>query len=207
MRTDVIPMVGKQFGRLSVLNFHQSRNGRALWFCRCKCGTPRIVSGKDLRSGHTLSCGCYHRDKAREGAAYNLANHHAEYRTWQGMLNRCRNPNQENFKYYGGRGITVCERWSSFENFLEDMGTKPSGATLDRRDNSVGYSKENCRWTTRRQQMRNTRTNKVIKCDGKSLTLSEWAEETGIKANTILCRLDKYGWSAERALTEPIRTR
>ena len=123
------------------------------------------------------------------------------------MLARCRNQNVRAYKNYGARGITVCERWDSFENFYEDMGPRPPRMTLDRRDNSLGYCKENCRWITRREQARNTRANRIVEYRGESRCVAEWSEITGIPAGTLIDRLGHDGWSIEDVFNRPIKGR
>lgn len=129
-----------------------------------------------------------------------------EYRVWQTMRLRCNNPSNKAYPRYGGRGITVCERWqNSVEAFIEDMGPKPSPKhEIDRIDNDGPYCPENCRWVLRRTNSRNRRSNRRISHQGETLTLVEWAERTGIRWDTIMKRLDA-GWPAARALTTPAR--
>jgi hypothetical protein len=119
------------------------------------------------------------------------------------MLNRCRNPNQQNYYLYGGRGITVCDRWLKFEHFLADMGEKLPGMTLDRKDNEGNYEPSNCRWVDIHTQANNKRNNHVLTLDGFSLTIAQWARKTGLKRTTILERINTYGWTTEQALTLP----
>jgi len=126
----------------------------------------------------------------------------ATYLSWRGMIQRCTDPNFKQYKDYGGRGITVCQRWENFTNFLEDMGERPSRLTLDRIKNDKGYCKSNCRWATRKQQARNRQNNRLITYNGKAQCVAAWAEETGIHKGTILRRL-KLGWSTEKALITP----
>lgn len=124
------------------------------------------------------------------------------YRSWQAMRNRCCNPNDIRWHRYGGRGISVCDRWlNSFENFLSDMGEKPDGMTLDRVDNDGNYEPDNCRWATSKTQGRSNYKARMITAFGKSKLLVDWANETGIKRETISRRLNS-GWDAERALAE-----
>ncbi|MFT4064360.1 hypothetical protein [Paraburkholderia sp.] len=127
------------------------------------------------------------------------------YNVWMCMNQRCRNPKNTAYPDYGGRGITVCERWLDFANFLEDMGVKPPGLTLERLRGEEGYSKENCVWATRTAQNRNRRNNVVIELDGKKMTMAEWSREVGIAPRTLAHRL-KLGWSAEKTLRTPPTT-
>ena len=127
------------------------------------------------------------------------------YRSWRDMRARCEKPKLANWKDYGGRGIKVCDRWQSFENFLADMGERPAGLTLDRKDNEGHYCKENCRWATRKEQMRNRRPNRMITYQGRTLCMIEWAEQAGITRHTLKYRLNA-GWSMQRALETPVKT-
>lgn len=121
------------------------------------------------------------------------------------MNQRCNDPGHSNYKYYGGRGIKVCERWKKFENFYNDMGERPDGHTLERIDLNSDYCPENCRWITHKEQCNNRRSNRFIELDGERHTLQEWAIITGITRNTIEKRIDNYGWSIKKALTTPTR--
>ncbi len=128
------------------------------------------------------------------------------YQIWAVMKYRCLNPNFKGYARYGGRGITVCERWMVFDNFYEDMGECPKGMSIDRINNDGNYCPENCRWATPKQQARNTSRNKPITYKGKTLCISEWAAELGISRKTLLHRLN-YGWSVEKAFNEPVQKR
>lgn len=131
----------------------------------------------------------------------NTRNSHT-YRIWAGMIQRCCNPKRDHYFRYGGRGISVTPRWRTFENFLHDMGECPAGLTLERVDNAKGYERANCRWATRKQQARNTRRNRLVSHDGQTMSVVEWSEATGLRANLIVWRLDN-SWPAEKALTTP----
>jgi hypothetical protein len=173
---------GKKFGRWLVIE--KSKDG---WFCECDCGTKKTVKTWALTSGRSKSCGCLHKEIIRD-IGYKNATHGCdrvgkatpEYITWGSMISRCTNPRKKDYPNYLGRGIEVCERWHSFENFLADMGYKPSPEhTLDRIDNNGNYEPSNCRWATRKEQNRNSRWNRYLIFDGISKCIAEWAEILG----------------------------
>lgn len=150
----------------------------------------------------------YHRRKHLGEFTTNLWLKHgyagtSTHHVWKGMRQRCLNANAPAYADYGGRGITICERWmESFENFLADMGEKPEGLTLDRRDNNGPYSPENCAWASRKAQAENRRSNRILEFGGKRQILSQWAADMGEPVTLLAGRLDR-GWPVERALTEP----
>lgn len=126
-----------------------------------------------------------------------------EYQAWGNMRRRCMDKNAPYWKYYGGKGIKICERWSSFTAFFEDMGRCPDGFTLDRVDSSKDYEKSNCRWATQKQQMRNTSWNRMIEHNGQTKCLSEWAADLGLQVPTLSARLNRLKWSIEKAFSTP----
>lgn len=129
-----------------------------------------------------------------------------EWCAWQAMRRRCFNSKSKNFHWYGGRGITVCQRWSIYANFLADMGRRPSAAhSLDRIDNNGNYEPGNCRWATWKEQERNRRDNRILQHGEQSKPLSQWADEYGLRQDTFRRRIDKYHMSIEEALTRPVR--
>jgi hypothetical protein len=198
----LIDRVGHKYGRLLVVSRASNKSEKdtnARWNCRCECGNESIAYGGDLQRGKVISCGCWNAEqRIKHGMSRTPVN-----MVWRAMRDRCVNPNNKSFANYGGRGIRVCERWDSFENFLADMGSRSNGYSIDRIDNDGNYEPGNCRWTTTKQQMNNQRRNRVLEFNGESKTIAQWAESTGIKWLTLRQRLDRYGWTIERALTTP----
>lgn len=156
-------LAGMRFGRLLVESKSQSiRKSGALWNCVCECGKTTAVDSMKLRKGLIVSCGCFHREMtAAINRSHGLANKSKTYRTWKEMRQRCNNPNNDKYQWYGGRGIAICSRWDSFENFHADMGDRPDGMTIDRIDNDKGYSPDNCRWLPQLEQTRRQAKNKL----------------------------------------------
>lgn len=195
--------IGEVFQRWTVLAFsHIDQWGCACWFCRCVCGVEKAIRASRLRNGDAISCGCFHQEQVTTHGHTDTAT----YRVWRGMISRCHNDTDSDFPFYGARGICVCLRWrESFAAFLEDMGEKPKGKTLDRWPNNDGnYEHSNCRWATPKQQARNRRDNHLITRNGKTLSLAEWADYCNIPHYVLRNRL-KMGWSTERALTERVK--
>lgn len=190
-------LVGQVFGLLTVIEESgRTAKGNIEWLCRCSCGNTVTRDSTSLRLGRTTSCGCSSRSRTHGQTGTPL------YRRWQAMLARTNSPSHSFYGYYGGRGIKVCERWRSFEAFAADMGPSFSpGLELDRIDTDGDYEPSNCRWATRTQQARNMSSNRRLTFRGHTMTVSEWAEVLGLKASTVRSRLNKHGWSVERALT------
>lgn len=203
-------LTGQKFGRVTVLGFAGiDDKSITFWYCRCDCGNITKVRAGGLKIGDSISCGCFNKQRLKEantthGHARNY-NQSTTFSIWCSMLARCNNKKSNAYKDYGGRGITVCKRWESFENFLEDMGERPSKEyTLDRKENNNGYYKENCRWADWVVQANNRRNNRYFTLNGKTQTMSQWADELGLKRTTVFNRL-KRGWPIEKALTTPIK--
>lgn len=259
-------LTGKRYGRLTVISLAgKNRWGAYTWLCQCSCteGNKTIVPVSSLTSGNSTSCGCLARERAidactKHGYAARLQRR-AEYSVYYAMIQRCYNPKNPQFIDYGGRGITVSDRWKQgFEFFLEDVGHRPSNKySIERKDNNGPYSKENCEWATIGMQSRNNRRNVFVNISGEKLVLidalkkidlgmskyfywrkrgmkpqeiidakvkktlgrpewsltfngqthtgKEWAAITGIPYHTIFLRINRLGWTIERALTEPVQ--
>ena len=189
-------LVGQRYGRLTVLNRAGSFGRHSAWECACDCGNSKVVRANSLRRGNTRSCGCI----VSEGNSTRHGQHRSKtYKIWSGMKQRCLCVSNANFSRYGGRGITVCERWLVFENFIADMGEKPAGMSLDRIDNDGNYEPGNCRWATIKTQARNMRSNVRWTHNGECLTIAEWAERAGIDRTLLRNRVAR-GWSIEEAM-------
>jgi hypothetical protein len=189
---------GQRFGRWRAL----TPVSVEYWLCVCDCGTEKEVRKYHLLDGYTKSCGCSRKLSARvHGQSRTRA-----YVTWSAMRRRCYNKNCQSYPRYGGRGITVCDRWQySFENFFYDMGNPPSGMSLERRDNNKGYSPDNCCWATLEQQGNNTRRNVAVIAFGETKTYAEWErdERCVVSRSTLRSRMTRDKWPAEKAITTP----
>lgn len=190
-----------RFGRLTVDESEKQKRGRKVkWRAQCDCGNVLEIRADSLKNGHTQSCGCLHRDVVR--TMQGLSDHPL-FAVWKGMLARCARdiPTQDNFDYYGGRGITVCKKWAeSFEAFVADVGKRPSpDHQIDRKENNGNYEPGNVFWATRKQQGRNKRNNVIVEVHGRSMCLVEAVELLNLPYQRVHLRL-RRGWPAERAL-------
>lgn len=202
----LIDLTGSKFGKLTV----QSRASdkaykRPHWVCICDCGGKSVVSGTNLNRLTTRSCGCLY-EVSKRATTHGLTKSRA-YGSWCAMKYRCLSEKHESYARYGGRGITICDRWlRSFEAFYEDMGERPEGLTLERIDNDKGYYKENCKWATRSEQNKNQYhppkpgLGQKISFKGKDLTVAQWAEALGLSKITIHKRL-RAGWAIKDVLS------
>lgn len=189
-------MIGRTFGRLTVVaNATARKGGRRQVICDCDCGESITCDPRSLKQGHTQSCGCFHRDQV-SAAAHARATHgdagSKEYVSWIHMKGRCLNPKNLKYKDYGGRGIRVCDAWSSsYETFLSDMGRAPTNShTVERSDVNGHYEPSNCRWATPLEQARNKRHHRFVQYLGKTIPLSEACELSGVPYRSALWRLN-----------------
>lgn len=178
------------------------------WICACECGNEIILPSHRLH-GHTLSCGCLATDVLIERNTVHGKTNTPEYNNWRAMKERCCAESHRQHRDYGGRGITVCPRWlHSFENFLADMGERPTADhTIDRIDNSRGYSPDNCRWATPTEQGRNKRNNATVVIDGREITIIELSEKTGISYTTLYGRINHQKLSPEEAISKTLNSK
>lgn len=194
-------LIGLKFGRLNVISENgRDRYGLVLWRCKCDCGRESIVRGAALKSGKTKSCGCGIGIAAIKSQTRHGLRHSKLYECWKSMKARCQNPNHISYLNYGGRGITVCERWMKFENFYSDMARGyMRGLQIDRRDNNGNYEPSNCRWVNSVQQQRNKRDSCFIEISGITKTLAEWCQLSGLAHGTIRKRI-MLGWTNQKLL-------
>ncbi len=175
------------------------------WRCVCDCGGEAHTSGQRLRTGDTQSCGCLHKEVCAKMLRTHGKTGTRTHKLWMAMRSRCNDPTNTAYGNYGAKGVTVCERWASFESFLADMGECPPGLTLDREKNHIGYEPGNCRWATMQEQQNNRTNNRIETAFGKAQTLAKWARETGMNYGTLHSRLHRDGMTAQQAMTEPLR--
>lgn len=200
-----LDVVGLRFGKLFVereIEPTRSPNGQRfrIFLCHCDCGRSIKVRTGQLRRGQK-SCGCDRRRTVTHGHA-RLGSNTPTYRIWAGMVQRCTNPEQPAFKHYGGRGVQIDPSWMDYARFLQDMGERPAGLTLERRDVNGDYTLSNCVWASQRQQARNKRSNKFIEIDGSRHLLVDAASQLGISHSAISSRITR-GWTLEAAMTTP----
>lgn len=195
-------LTGPKFGRWTVVSRAANDiNHQAMWQCRCACGVEKIVNGGNLRTGKSVSCGCFKDEVVSERSKTHGMSRSRTFRIWANTVTRCTNQNFARAADYQGRGVSVCDRWRVFANFLSDMGVCPSGRhSIDRIDNDLGYVKDNCRWATAIEQANNTRANHRVTLGEVTKTLAEWSRATGINYSTLRNRVNRSKMSAEDAL-------
>lgn len=192
----MIDISGQRFGRLTVLEISRrerlSRGTLVFWKCGCDCGNTIEVRGQALRTGTTKSCGCLRNELTGDRSRTHGRSKTPTHNSWRAMRERCQNPKNVAYKNYGGRGISVCKRWEEFEGFLEDMGERPEGTTLERRDVQKGYSPDNCVWLEAKKQCENTTRSRKIEFNGETRLLRDWAKSLGITSTALSVRLRRY---------------
>ena len=221
-------LTGQRFGRLLVQSLGEpyispkSRYEHKRYTCICSCGVVKLIRESSLKYGYTGSCGCLAKDIQRKAMTTHGLTKHPLFTVWFDMNRRCYDVSRKDYKHYGGRGISVCDRWrrvnpedsAPIENFIEDMfSTYDENLEIERVDVNLGYSRENCTWVTRRIQVINRRPSgskfntHFIEFDGKRLCISQWADEVGLNSQVLVDRLSKLGWSVEKTLTTPLMER
>ncbi len=198
---------GQRFGRLLVIGFAGLNKSRlTTWYCQCDCGEIRINLGSLLRGKKVQGCGCLRRELFQTWLAKNSHgySHTRIYNIWGNMLQRCTNPNNNRYKDYGGRGITVCDRWRDFRHFLADMGEPTTNKhEIDRKNNDGNYEPSNCHWVTKRQSMLNRRCLVTVVYQGAEKPLLTWCEELGLPYKRVLARIQQLKWDVEAAFFTP----
>lgn len=202
-------ITGKRFGKLvAIKTIGKNKNGGYLWQCKCDCGNEIIANVGNLKNGHTKSCGCLRGDRCKMNFTKHGLEHTRLYGIWYDMRLRCYDERNISYNRYGGRGITICDEWKedvkAFYDWAMANGYNDS-LTIERIDNDGNYCKDNCRWATVKEQANNRRNNILVTHNGKTQTMKEWAHEVGIPYKVVWARMRKLGWSAERALTDPVK--
>ena len=213
-----IDLTNKRFGRLIALSSQSKVVGltkpqrKIFWLCRCDCGTIKYIPIKCLLGKEAFSCGCLKREKIIERNMRHGMSKTRFYHTWLDMNSRCYRKNNKFYNNYGGRGIRVL--WKNFDDFKKDMYRTYQNhfqkfgrmnTTIDRINNDSHYSKENCKWSTRKEQERNKTNNRIIIYNNLSMTLADWAEHLGMSRKTLSSRINTYKWSIERAINQRVR--
>lgn len=192
-----VEMIGLRFGRLIVIargpDYESNGKKTRRWFCRCDCGAEVLTFGNGLRSGHAKSCGCLRQEAIALAATVHGMAGTGTYSSWLAMWSRCTSETNVSYPNYGGRGVSVCDRWKSFSNFLADMGERPEGMTLDRKEVMGNYTPENCSWATKEEQDNNKRTCVYVTVGDRTQTYAQWGRELGISANAVRRRYLKFG--------------
>jgi hypothetical protein len=191
-------IIGNKYGRLTVVSYAYSKARKVYYNCKCECGKEKVVRSDSLKDGTVKSCGCLNYEA--KSVKHNMTGTKL-YHVWASMRDRCNNPNDAKYEYYGGKGITVNSNWDadfqSFYNWAIINGYK-EGLTIDRRDVNGNYEPDNCRWITQQEQSNNTTRNRNITYNEKTQNITQWSKELGINRNTLNARLNN-GWDIERA--------
>lgn len=200
MGTKVLNICGERYGRLVAIKRVSSRKQSTFWLFKCDCGAQKEISLTSVRRGHSKSCGCLNIDSLQGRAVHGMRKL-SSYTVWQSMKERCYNKNYKSYMHYGGRGISVCDRWrNSFVNFFEDMGDRPNDKSLDRIDNDGNYEPSNCRWTSKKVQRQNQRGIKLYPFENELLTIAEIARRSGVTYENLFYRISQRKCDPEYAV-------
>jgi hypothetical protein len=196
----LIDLSGKTFAMLTVIEFSRSTKK---WSYVCECGAQGSAASADIRSGKVRSCGCYRASILRSSGLKHGMCGTGAWHSWRDMIKRCTNPKADHFKDYGARGIAVCDEWQSFEGFHKSMGDRPRGFSLERDDVDGNYEPGNCRWIPLGEQCLNKRNTVLVTVNGQQMALSEACKKAGSRYSRVRDRMQKLGWSFEKAVSEP----
>jgi len=201
MSKTINDITGQKFGRYTVIEYADTLNKKARWLCRCDCGREKIVCGSNLRTGLVQSCGCLKDERSGDARRTHGMSGTREHAIWRTIKDRCKNPKNKSYAFYGSRGITICQRWDeSFQAFIDDMGMSPTDHhSVDRIDNSKGYEPGNCKWATATEQANNTRRSRLITVGDVTKTISQWSHELNLRVGIIYDRINR-GVPPEEAL-------
>ena len=207
-------LTGHNFGRLTAIasyEDHIQRSGRhkTQWLCRCSCGNEVVVQTFNLKSGNTKSCGCLNAENIKTQSVTHGDRHTRLYRIWCGMKSRCYDTACPSYERYGRRGIMMCDEWKESYQTFKDWAVQRGyndELSIDRVNNDEGYSPENCRWATQKEQANNRSSFKHFLYEGRDVTISELSEITGIKYHTLFARLNTLHWTVDDAVKTPVRT-
>jgi hypothetical protein len=199
-------LTGQKYNRLTITSFSHIKDRNYYWNCKCACGNESVVNANALKRGTTKSCGCWHKEL---GPVRRFTHGQTDTRLYQiheNIKQRCTNPKNDSFKYYGERGIKICEEWLQFETFYEwaQINGYEESLTIDRIDNNGDYSPDNCRWVTQKEQVRNTCRNILLTLGDKTQCTMDWSIELNINYETLRARKNN-GWSDEKTLTTPVQ--
>ena len=198
MPSKLIDLAGQRFGKVVVIERTAHTVGQAKWICRCDCGKVHEGFSSNLRRGGHTSCGC---GKGKMGTHGDTGT--PTYGTWGAMMRRCYDPNFVSYSRYGARGVTVCARWHDYANFKADMGIRPHGHTLDRKNNDLEYAPSNCRWATYSEQRINQKSRvRLIEYNGEFKPLSHVAKQYGFNRQLLAYKLDVLGLTVDEAMKE-----
>lgn len=205
-----VDLSGRKFGRLTPLTRSIRKKGKStqsVWECTCDCGKITTVAARSLIEGNSTSCGCYRNEQVgkrsyKHGATVGRKMP-LEYSTWCAMMSRCFDKGDAAYRLYGGRGITVCEKWRQFPGFFEDMGVRSKGKTLDRINPNGNYEIGNCRWATWEEQGNNKRKTVLFEYNGLKMSLAQWARHARLPESTVYNRVKIYKWDIGRAVSTP----